>query len=44
MAVQVRLLRVIQERQFERVGGNEPISVQVRIVAATSQNLEKADE
>ena len=41
MAVQVRLLRVIQERQFERVGGNEPISVQVRIVAATSQNLEK---
>lgn len=44
MSVQVRLLRVIQEREFERVGGNEPISVQVRIVAATSQNLEKLME
>ncbi len=42
--VQVRLLRVLQERTFERVGGNEPISVNVRIIAATSQDLEAAIE
>lgn len=41
-AVQVRLLRVIQERSFERVGGNETISVNVRLIAATSKNLEEA--
>ena len=40
-AVQVRLLRVLQEKTFERVGGNETISVNVRVVAATSRNLEK---
>jgi len=40
-AVQVRLLRVLQEKSFERVGGNETISVNVRIVAATSRNLEE---
>lgn len=41
-AVQVRLLRVIQEREFERVGGNNPIAVNVRIIAATSKNIEEA--
>jgi len=41
-AVQVRLLRVIQERSFERVGGNETISVNVRLIAATGKNLEEA--
>ncbi|VGO21225.1 sigma 54-interacting transcriptional regulator [Pontiella sulfatireligans] len=39
-AVQVRLLRVLQEKTFERVGGNETISVNVRVVAATSRDLE----
>ena len=41
-AVQVRLLRVIQERTFERVGGSQAVSVNVRVIAATSRNLEKA--
>ncbi len=41
-AVQVRLLRVIQERCFERVGGNQTIKVNVRLLAATSKNLEEA--
>ena len=41
-AVQVRLLRVLQERAFERVGGDKTIQVNVRIVAATSRDLEKA--
>ncbi|MFO0678923.1 MAG: sigma-54 dependent transcriptional regulator [Polyangiaceae bacterium] len=36
---QVKLLRVLQERTFERVGGNDPIKVDVRIVAATNRNL-----
>ena len=39
--VQTRLLRVLADGQFYRVGGHEPISVDVRIVAATHQNLEK---
>ena len=38
--VQVRLLRVLQEKSFERVGGNDTIKVNVRVVAATSRNLE----
>ncbi len=38
--VQVRLLRVLQERCFERVGGDRTITVNVRILAATSRNLE----
>ncbi|OGV65509.1 MAG: sigma-54-dependent Fis family transcriptional regulator [Lentisphaerae bacterium RIFOXYA12_FULL_48_11] len=41
-AVQVRLLRVLQERTFERVGGNAPIKTNVRVIAATSKDLEKA--
>lgn len=40
LPLQVKLLRVLQERAFERVGGNRTIQVDVRIVAATNQNLE----
>ncbi|MDY6398423.1 MAG: sigma-54 dependent transcriptional regulator [Treponema sp.] len=39
--VQVKLLRVLQERKFERVGGEEPIEVDVRVLAATNKNLEE---
>ncbi len=39
-ATQVKLLRVLQEREFERVGGNLPIKADVRILTATSRNLE----
>jgi len=38
--MQVKLLRVLQERIFERVGSNKPISADVRIIAATHRNLE----
>ena len=41
LALQVKLLRVLQEREFERVGGNSTVKVDVRIVAATSSNLEQ---
>jgi DNA-binding NtrC family response regulator len=40
-AVQVKILRVLGERQFERVGGNKTLSVDVRLVAATNRNLEE---
>ena len=41
-AVQVRLLRVLQERAFERVGGDKTLSVNVRVITATSRHLEDA--
>ena len=43
-AVQVKLLRVIQERQFERVGGSETIESDVRLVCATQKDLKKEVE
>ncbi len=42
LSTQVKLLRVLQERKFERVGGNKTITSDVRIIAATNRNLEKA--
>jgi PAS domain S-box-containing protein len=39
---QITLLRVLQEREFERVGGNQPIRANVRVIAATNRDLEAA--
>src|SRR5258705_10490375 len=43
-ALQVKLLRVLQEREFERVGGTATIKVDLRLIAATNKNLEGAIE
>ncbi|HKQ50589.1 MAG TPA: sigma 54-interacting transcriptional regulator [Phycisphaerae bacterium] len=42
MEVQVKLLRVLQEREFDRVGGSAPIKADVRVIAATNRNLLQA--
>lgn len=41
LAVQAKLLRIIQEKEFERVGGSKTIKVDVRVIAATNRNLEE---
>jgi len=41
LSFQVKLLRVLQEREFERVGGTETLSVDLRIIVATNRNLEE---
>ena len=44
LLMQVKLLRVLQERSFERVGGTKPIKCDVRVIAATHRNLEEMIE
>jgi sigma-54 specific flagellar transcriptional regulator A len=44
LAMQVKLLRILQEKTFERVGSNKTIEADVRIIAATHRNLEEAIE
>lgn len=43
-SIQAKILRLIQERSIERLGGDKPIDVDVRIIAASNRNLEKAIE
>jgi len=44
MAIQVKLLRVLQEREFERLGGSKPTRVDLRVVTATNRDLRQAVE
>lgn len=44
LSMQAKLLRVLQEKAFERVGGTETLHVDVRVIAATNRNIEKAME
>jgi sigma-54 specific flagellar transcriptional regulator A len=44
LQMQVKLLRVLQERTYERVGGNKAISADVRVIAATHRNLDEMIE
>lgn len=44
LPAQVKMLRILQERKFERVGGEETLAVDVRVIAATNRELEKAVE
>lgn len=41
LGMQAKLLRVLQDKEFERVGGTKPVKVDVRVIAATNKNLEK---
>ena len=41
LKTQAKILRILQEQKFERVGGTEPIEVDVRVIAATNKNLEE---
>jgi len=41
LSIQAKLLRILQEKEFERVGGNKTIKADVRIIAATNRNLEE---
>lgn len=43
-SMQVKLLRVLQERQFERLGGKDQLNVDIRVIAATNRNLEEMVE